>query len=187
MISLPAWLKRWIEAVQDADSKKILQIILGICGVILLLTALYVWRYVSVVSSFKKKIVVINEQREEARVLREKMLQVQNQRTAVDGMLAEEPDFKIGGYVNLTLQKLKLTDKKRMEEATQVDREDNYRETEIAISMVDMNMRQLVELLHEIELKQRIYIKKLEIEKSKKQSGSLEVNLTIATLISKNE
>ena len=186
MISAPTWLKRWIEAIQELDSKKMLIGILSTVGFLFLLTILYVWRYIAVVSNLKKKIATTNEQREEARLLREKMLQVQNQRDAVDKMLTEEPDFKIGGYITAILQKLKLTDKKQIEDTSQVDREDKYRETEVLIGLVDMDMRQVIELLHEIEQKKRIYIKKLEIEKSKKQPNTLEVQLTIATLILKD-
>jgi hypothetical protein len=111
------------------------------------------------------------------------MLRVHNQRTAVDQMLAQEPDFKIGGYVALLLQKLKLTDKKRIEETLQTDVQENYRETEIMLKLTDMNMQQLVELLYAIEQKHRIYIKRLEIERSKKQPSSIDVQLAIATLI----
>jgi hypothetical protein len=46
-----------------------------------------------------------------------------------------------------------------------------------------MNMQNLVELLYAIEQKQRIYIKRLEIERSKKQPSSIDVQLAIATLI----
>lgn len=48
-------------------------------------------------------------------------------------------------------------------------------------------MKQLTELLYELEQKKRIYIKKLEIEKSKKTNNSIDVIITIATLLPKTE
>jgi hypothetical protein len=183
MITIPQWLKAYLETIESADQKKIIHAIIGIIIVMTLVTIFYGWRYISVTRTLTRSLRVLNDQREEARILREKMLRVHNQRTAVDQMLAQEPDFKIGGYVAFLLQKLKLSDKKRLEETSQADVQENYRETEVMLKLGDMNMQNLVELLYAIEQKQRIYIKRLEIERSKKQPSSIDVQLAIATLI----
>lgn len=183
MITIPQWLKGYLETIESTDSKKIIQIIVGIIIGMTVLTLFYGWRYVAVTRNLTRTLRVLNDQREEARILRERMLQVHNQRTAVDQMLAQEPDFKIGGYVALLLQKLRLIDKKKFEETLQADVQENYRETEILLKLTEMNMQNLVELLHAIEQKQRIYIKRLEVERSKKQPSFLDVQIAIATLI----
>ena len=183
MITVPQWIKTYLEKIEATEPKKIFHIIIGIIIAMSLITVFYGWRYITVTRQLNRALRVLNDQREEARILREKMLRVHNQRTAVDQMLAQEPDFKIGGYVALLLQKLKLTDKKRAEETSQTDVQENYRETEIMLKLSDMNMHLLVELLYAIEQKQRIYIKRLEIERSKKQPSSIDVQLAIATLI----
>jgi len=180
---IPQWLKSQLETIESMDSKKVFNSIIIFLLAYSLLIILYGWRYISVTQSLKKKLHTLNDNRELARNLREKMLQVQNQRTSVDQMLAQEPNFKIGGYVASLLQKLHLIDKKRIEETSQTDVQDNYRETEIRLGFNDMNMKQVVELLHAIEQKERIYIKRLEIERSKKQISSIDVQVTLATLI----
>lgn len=152
----------------------------------LIMSALF-FQFYRTVHYYKKKILFINELRDEARIIREKAQHVQDQRTAVDTMLAEDPDFKIGGYFNDLLTKLSLTDKKSSEELTQIDRDDNYRESELTAQLVAITMKQLTELLYEIEQKKRIYIKKLIIEKSKKADHSIEVLVTLATLLPKPE
>jgi hypothetical protein len=141
--------------------------------------------FYSAVYFYKKKIAILNDLREEARSIRATMVQVQTQRPRVNQMLQEEVDFKIGGYFNTVLDKLGLSDCKKTEETSQVDRQDNYRESELIATMTNMNMKQLTELLYELEQKKRIYIKKFDIEKSKKNSKQLEIALIIATLLNK--
>lgn len=163
---------------------KIMGALLG--GLLLSMIAIF-FQYHRRVTFLKKRISTINELREDARIIREKAQHVQNQRTAVDTMLAEDRDFKIGGYFNELLSKIVLTNKKSSEETSQLDREDNYRESELTAQLVDISMKQLTEMLYEIEQKKRIYIKKLEIEKSKKTSKSIDITITIATLLPKTE
>lgn len=128
----------------------------------------------------------LNELREETRILREKAEQVQMQRTAVNEILSKEPDFKIASYFDDTLNSLQLIAKKGKTEIARTDREDNYQETELTAQIVDVNMKQITELLYAIEQTRRIYIKKVDIAKSKKGS-SLELGIVIATLLPKTE
>lgn len=159
--------------------------------VLILLSAIMIgflfitWRYYTGVAFYKKKILLLNGIREEARALRQSMIQVQTQRARVNEMLQEEADFKIAGYFNNLLGSLNLIDNKKTEETSQIDREDNYRESELVVSLTNMNMKELAELLYQLEQKKRIYIKKLDIEKSKKNKNQLDIMLIIATLLHK--
>lgn len=159
----------------------------GFIGALVLIMALFFLRYYQQVSALKKKIRTLNELRDEARIVREKAQQVQNQRAAVDAMLAEDFDFKIAGYFSDVLDQMGLSDKKSSEETAQIDRNDNYRESELMAQLVGMNMKELTELLYELEQKSRIYIKRLDIEKSKKSASGIDVSITIATLLPKTE
>jgi hypothetical protein len=173
--------------IESLDSKKFIQYAAGVIAGLVALTGLISWQYYSTIHQLRRKIDNVNELREEVRTLRQNMLQVHNQRLAVNTMLAEEPDFKIAGYFSSLLDKLSLTDKKITEENTQTDREDNYRESELVASLAGINMKELTQLLYELEQKARIYIKKLDIEKSKKQPDALDVVINIATLLQKVE
>lgn len=128
----------------------------------------------------------LNELREETRILREKAEQVQMQRTAVNEILSKDPDFKIASYFDDTLNSLQLIAKKGKTEIARTDREDAYQETELTAQIVDLNMKQITELLYAIEQTRRIYIKKVDIAKSKK-GVSLELGIVIATLLPKTE
>lgn len=175
----------FLEQIMHADEKTFKKYVLILISLIITGFVFITWRYYTRVTFYKKKIVLLNDIREEARQLREKMIQVQTQRSRVNTMLEEEADFKIAGYFNNVLANLNIIDNKKTEETSQIDREDNYRESELIASLTNMNMKQITELLYEIEQKKRIYIKKLEIEKSKKNKNNLDINLIIATLLHK--
>lgn len=178
-------LMRVLDKLQHADTKTFKKCVFIFLGIIMGCFLFITWRYYTGVTFYKKKLSLLNGIREEARILRENMVQVQTQRLRVNEMLQEEADFKIGGYFNNVLAALHLLDNKKTEETSQIDREDNYRESEIIASLTNMNMKQLTELLYELEQKKRIYIKKLDIEKSKKNKNQLDVTLIIATLLHK--
>lgn len=159
----------------------------ALLGCIVLIICLFFFRYYQKITYLKKRIRTVNELRDEARVIREKAQQVQNQRAAVDAMLAEDFDFKIAGYFSDLLDQLGLLEKKSSEEIAQIDRNDNYRESELLAQLVGLNMKELTNLLYELEQKSRIYIKRLDIEKSKKSTSGIDVSITIATLLPKTE
>ena len=147
-----------------------------------------VFQYYRNISYLKKRITEINDYREDdVRIIRQQAAQVKQQRAEVDSILAEEVDFKIGGYFKDLLAKLQLTEKKIAEETAQVDREDDYRESELIAKFEDMSMKQLTELLQELEQNKRISTKRLEITKSKKKPDTIEVQITIGTLLPKTE
>ena len=178
-------IRTFVEAIETKDFYKYISLFLF--GVTLIASNI-VFQYYRKVKYWKEKIKIINELREDdVKIIREKAQHVQQQRAEVNTILAEDEDFKIGGYFKNLLTKLYLTDKKITEETAQIDREDNYRESELNAKFEDMNMKQLAELLQKIEQNKRIFNKKLEITKSKKNPGTIEVQITIATLLPETE
>jgi len=136
-----------------------------------------------------KQIKRINRLREEdVRVLLEDHHQVEQQRAAVDAILSQDIDFKIAGYFKSLLEKLNLKDKIATEaEAATIEREDNYRGSELNAKFEDLNMKEVTELLQELEQNPRISTKKLEITASKKKQKTLDLQITITTLLPKTE
>ncbi|QQR53528.1 hypothetical protein IPH25_01525 [bacterium] len=174
-----------LELVHQADNTMVKKYCLGFIIAVVGLVSLLGLQYYNTISFYKKKLYTLNDLREEVQMIRQQLLYVQTQRIAVDKMLQEEVDFKIGGYFAQILEKFALTNNKKTEEMSQIDGESDYRESELITALTGMNMKQLTELLYEIEQKKRIYIKKLEIAKSKKNSDSLDILLVIATLLKK--
>lgn len=178
-------IRLFIEAIETRDFYKYISFFFF---VVLLIAGGIEFQYYRKIKYWKGRINTINELREDdVRVIRERAQQVKKQRAEVDAILEEDEDFKIGGYFKSLLGRLQLIDKEIAEETVQIDREDNYRESELNAKFEGMNMKQLAELLQEIEQNKRIFNKKLEITRSKKNPGTIDVQISIATLLPKTD
>lgn len=151
-----------------------------------LIASFIVFRYYKNMRYLIQRVNTINDLREEASTVLEKSLRVEQQRKEVDRMLDEDEDFKILGYFEGLVSQFKLP-KPIEKRVTEIDRDENYRESTLDVKFADMNMKQLAQLLQTIEQNKRIYSKTLEITKPKRQPGTIEVNLVIATLHKKTE
>lgn len=179
-------IKNYISNLDQKDFYKNVGIALGIVVIIMLGIMYYTHTRVSY---WRKRINIINQEREEIRIILEKDQLVLNQRAQVNAMLIEEPDFKIQGYFTNLVNKLGFIGNKAPSTSVSFgDRDDQeYREVLLNAKFEAMNMKQLTELLNELEQYDRIYIKELEIIKSRKIADAITVNLTIATLQRKPE
>ena len=96
------------------------------------------------------------------------------QRNAVNELLAEDVNFKIGGYFNDLVNSLGLTNKKKGIDTLQtIERDDNYLEQNVTAKFVDMNMKELATLLVELENNPRIFIRELEIKRAERKRPGL--------------
>lgn len=172
-----------IESLEKKDFYRYLGIFLGF---FVLLIAVTIFQYSRTISKYKKQISYVNSMRDEVRTILSKHEQIERQRKEVDEILSEEEDFNIVGYIESVITKLGLGANFKERTPSSIDREDNYREDMVKVALVDMNMKQLTELLNEIENNPRIFTTELEIIKSKK-TPTIEVNVTIATLHPKTE
>lgn len=179
-------IRNYITNLDQKEFYKITGIALGAVLVIMLGIMYYTHTRVSY---WRKRINVINEERDEIRTILEKDQLVTGQRAQVNAMLTENPDFKIQGYFTDLVNKLGFTGNKAPTTSPSLgDRDDQeYREALLNAKFDAINMKQLCELLDELEHYDRIYIKELEIIKSKKVADAITVNLTIATLQRKPE
>lgn len=176
----------FIERIQDVidsvDEKKLYTYIS--VGIILfgLGIGLFIFQYYRTINNARSAIEETNELREDAQSILGKLEQVKKQRAEVDAMLLKEPNFKIGGYFDELLKRMHLANKKTMGTTSTADLDEKYRESIYTVKFAGMNMRELTQLLNEIEQKERLYTKRLEIQKSKKNPQTIDVDLTVATL-----
>lgn len=170
------------------ETKSFYHYIIGYVTGCVLIFALIIFYFYSSTHSLQRKIKNINSSREdEVRVILETAAHVKQQQIMIEEILSKDVDFKIAGYFEDLLNKLGIKDKKVTSEAATTDREDNYRKSELSAKFEDMTMKNLTELLQELEQKPRIATERLEITKSKKKPKTIEVNLTISTLLPKVE
>ena len=150
--------------------------------IVFLILSLIIYRYYVHIDTLTTNIEEVNEQRDIVRRMLSSSDRIQKQRTEVDALLAKNEGFKIGGYFEEVLAKFNLKNNKMTGENSHIDHKDNYRESILKVRLVDMDMKQLTELLKELEQNKRIFIKELEISTSKKKHKKIDVSLTIATL-----
>lgn len=151
---------------------------------ILLVSGGIVIQYYRSTSALKKRIGRLNQYREQTQEILQRAHDVTAQRNSVNELLAEDIDFKIGGYFNELISSLNLTNKKKGIDSLQtIERDDSYLEQDVTAKFVDMNMKELTTLLVELENNPRIFIRELEIKRAEKTPGTIEVTLVIATLL----
>lgn len=172
----------------DLDSKSFYSYAIGYLVVCVLLCGLLVFYFYKNVHTLQRQLKRLNTSREDTvRTILESAQSIEQQRSAVEQILSQNPDFKIAGYFKDLLTKLNVKNKEvqEAESTTTTEREDNYRETELNAKFEDMTMKELTELLQAIEQNPRISTKKLDITKAKKKPKTIEVQIAITTLLPK--
>src|SRR5436190_2941336 len=170
------------------ESKTFYYYIIGYLSLCLILFGLIIFYYYKNTNRLQKQIKRLNITREDTvRTILEAAESIEQQRAAVEAILSQNPDFKIAGYFKDLLTKLNLRNKEvqEAESTTTTEREDNYRETELNAKFENMNMKELTELLQAIEQNPRISTKRLDITKTRRDSKTIEVLITITTLLQK--
>lgn len=168
--------------MSNLDAKDFYKYLAITLALIVLLLGFIIFRYYRSIDALTQRITTINEQREIAKRILKQAQRVKKQRADVDAMIAQDEGFKIGGYFNSVVAKLRLQDKRTVEETAVIQHEGKYQESVLKAKLTDMNMKELSELLNELDQNKRIYTKELEITAVRKERTSLDVNLTIATL-----
>ena len=174
--------------INNIEIKTFYHYILGYIIACVLLSGGTVFYYFRSTNALYKKINGIKDSREEVEVILEKAGRVQQEKTRMEEILSKDIDFTIGGYFIKLLEELNLTSKEtRKGEVTPTDLESKYRKNELNTQCDDMTMQELTILLQALEKNPRIATERLEITKSKKKPKTIEVSLTISTLLPKLE
>lgn len=170
------------------ETKTFYYYILGYVIACTLLFGVTIFYYYHSTNKLYRKIKTINSSREEeVRVILEESARVKQEQIRMEDILSKDPDFKIAGYFEELLSKLGIKDKRISFEAGRSDLEGNYVKSELSAKFEDMTMQELTELLQDLDQKERIATERLEITKSRKKPKTIEVNLTISTLLPKTE
>src|SRR3990167_7844160 len=168
--------------ISNLEEKRFYQYIIGFLCAIGLVMLLVMFQYYRSVRHLKLNIARINELREEARSILTKGLVVEKEQQEINAIIAKEENFKIAGYFEDLLSKQGLSNKKDSLDFTAPIREGKYRESVLTAKFSGMSMKELTELLQEVDLNRRVFTKELEIAASQSTPNSIDVRLTIATL-----
>ncbi|MBN1549245.1 hypothetical protein JW872_01140 [Candidatus Babeliales bacterium] len=176
-------IKQFVDSLDAREFKlyliSSLSIAVGITGGIM-------YRHYNSMTSMKRKIRRINNNREITQKLLGQYEHVKQQKEAVALLLAKDPTFKIVGYLNDTLASLQLAQYKASMTPTEEPLENmpGYSEVRVAIHLTGIDMKQLTECLHKLEQSERVYTKDIAITKQE-NTNKLDVQLTVGTLETK--
>lgn len=154
-------------------------------GIYLALLGGILFYYYNAASTITQEIETLNEERAKARKILTEAVRVQKQRAEVNSLIEEEPNFKIKRYLQDVMTDIGIANNMTIGNDTNTDRDDNFRETIVNYQFTGINMRQLTELLDNIEQNPRLYTKDLDITKSKKIPNTIDVSITVATMTPK--
>lgn len=181
-------IKQIQEFIDNLEAKEFYTYMGSLFGLILLLFFLAIYRLYSSIDYYKTQIRKTNVQREEIRELLEMASSTKTQKQTINAMLEADPDFKIANYFKKIVAQIGLTHKQTLITFPTEERgEKDYNESILSAKFIDMNMKDVTELLEILEQNKRIYTKSLELQRSRKSPRTLEVQLTIATLKPRTE
>jgi uncharacterized membrane protein YhiD involved in acid resistance len=168
--------------IQELDRKEFKRYMMIGFAIFCVLIGLLIFMQKRKISNLESKLRRINQQRDEVRSILQEHALINQQRAAVDAILAKDKNFKITQYFDNLVKELGLT-RFMTKEPTPDERDLNngYDEIQLDATFKDMDMRQVTELLYKIEQNDRVYTKELALIKPPK-SSKLDVSITIATL-----
>lgn len=171
----------------DTADKNTRYLYMGIClFVVICIDVLMIYFFISTYNQMYDEYANINDMRAtKVKTLLQKIHQVKKQKEEVNALLAEDENFKIGGYFKNLVQLLRLDAKRESDTTSQVDKDASYKESILNAKFSGASMKELTELLEKLESNKRIYTKELEITESKKTPQAIDFSITIATLQSK--
>lgn len=173
--------------IADLDEKNFYRALIATIAVVVLIITGVLYFQQRKIATLKKRITTINRSRTTVQEILTKFEKVKQQKAEVAGVLEKDKSFKILGEFDKILQTVGLSAQKASHTILTESLESlpEYNEVRLVVSLTDLNMRQLTELLQEIEKNERIHIKDLEITRNSKPS--IDVTLTVATLLSKTQ
>lgn len=179
------WLQKIFLYLQDIDRRSFYQwagVFFLLLGSLTLFLLYYNRRTINNLTSQIKK---INRLRDKVKIIVEKNSSVEKQHKEVDEILSESPNFKIRKYfIDLLENRGLKADTIETSEVTNVV-DNRYDDITARSKLTNLTTKELAELLEAIEGNERVHIKNVEI--IQKKPRSIDVTLTIATLLKKVE
>jgi|GEM_PF-3501306 len=177
------FIRDFIKSLDDQLFYRYAAIIIAV--VIVIMSGLMYWQIHSL-NKEDKKLVVLGREREKTEKIVRDYKKFDQQRKEVDAILSKDESFKIKEQYQDIVQQVGLAQYQKEEPIVSPGGPvGDKSEIRLSASLDGINMKQLTDLLMAIASNERIYPVELELKKSSGLTPSLEVELKIATLESK--
>jgi CHASE3 domain sensor protein len=169
--------------LNSLDQRRFYQYLIGFLSVVFVLILLLLFQYYRSISSLQDEALEVNRLRKKAQKILTEVQKIQRDKKEIDAIIAKDKGFKIAGYFEDLISRLGLAQKKSSAlEVSSATSEGKYEEIILDAKFSGLSMKELTEILQEIESKKRVFIKELDIVASEKPANSINVTLIIATL-----
>lgn len=169
--------------IAQLDEKKFLAYMGGfLLGTLLIMSGIFYYYY-SAVEDLNDQIETLNKDRSAMRSLFERETRVKKQESDVNKMLKEDTGFNIAEEFKKICTKLSLQSNAEPILGESVQLAGKYREYTLSARFENIDMKQICELLEEIESIKRLYTKSIDITRTQSTPAKLNVTLVIGTLL----
>lgn len=169
--------------IAQLDEKTFLAYIAGFLVGVLLIIGGISYYYYNAVEDLNEQITELNTKRSEMRTLFEREMRVKKQEADVNKMLKEDTGFKIGEEFKKICTKLNMQPVTEPTPGDSLQGDGKYREFTLSARFENIDMKQVCELLEEIESIKRIYTKTIDLTRTQSIPAKLNVTLVIGTLL----
>lgn len=169
------------------DKKSFNHILIGTLGGIVILLGFFLYLQFHEVRRLKREMIKVNNERMQTKEILEKNEIFKKQQKQAEELIAQDEQFKLKDYFLKLIDKLNLKNNLKTDPVPTTNSLENlhsqgYEEVKMDIELIKLNMRQLTDLLAELEQNKRIDIKKLEILKTKREPTIDVQPLSISTI-----
>ena len=172
------------------DKKRFNQVLIGSISLLTISFGLFLYFQFNTIRRLKRTMVTINVERMQTKELLEKNELLDRQKKRAQEIINQDKNFFLKKYFLEIVNKFSLIKNLKDAPVREISlenlRSQGYEEVRIEAEFINLNMKQLVDFLNELEQNNRISIKRLEITKSK-TGQTIDVQMTISTLQQKIE
>jgi hypothetical protein len=169
--------------IAQLDEKTFFAYMVGFLLGVLLIIGGITYYYYSAVGDLNEQIETLNKNRSEMRALFGRETRVKKQQADVDKMLREDTGFNITEEFKKISTKLNIPPITEPTLGESVQLGGKYREYTLSARFENIDMKQICDLLEEIESIKRLYTKSIDIVRTQSTPAKLNVTLVIGTLL----
>lgn len=179
-----------VNVLWQFDRKQLHRMLAVVVGGCLLMCAILIYVQIRSFYKLRREMIMINTERIKIRDLLTRNEFLKKERQRAQTIIDQDKQFKIIEYINNLVTQLHIKENFKITPVTINPLEHlqslGYEEVKMDAEFINLNMRQLVQLLQELEQNKRIDIKQVEIERSQRENA-INVLISISTLQHKAE
>jgi hypothetical protein len=169
--------------IAQLDEKTFLAYMAGFfLGTLLIISGIFYY-YHSAVADLNEQIETLNKNRSDMRGLFEREARVKKQEAEVNKMLKEDTGFLIGEEFKKICTKLNLQPTGEPTQGNTSQLSGKYTEYTLSARFENIDMKQVCDLLQEIDAIKQLYTKSIDIMRTQGMPAKLNVTLVIGTLL----